>query len=239
LLYTTWIIILDRVVKVFGYQILIFHGDYMDSASYWIIFLTAALLLNITPGPDIIFLISKTLSHGRKSGFATVLGLGTGAMIHTLFVSLGISVIITKSVMLFTIIKYVGALYLFYLGLRAFFCGGIKFKNEEKKRSQESFFNSFYQAVIIDVTNPKVALFFIAFLPQFYRNNGNSKIVQFLTLGLIIVLIGFAVESLIVVISDRIAGVLKRKPAFAKIMDNLLGTMFIALGVKLLFEKSR
>ena len=209
----------------------------MEDFSYWMLFLSAAILLNIAPGPDMIYLISKTMSQGKRVGFASILGLGTGALIHTLFVSLGISAIISTSVVVFKIIKYTGAAYLFYLGIKALLSGGLKFKENERKEGDDSFFKSFSQAVIIDVTNPKVALFFIAFLPQFYRDNGTSKITQFMTLGLIIILIGFIVESTIVLLSDKIAHLLKKKPIVSRVLDKLFGTVLIGLGIRLVAQK--
>jgi threonine/homoserine/homoserine lactone efflux protein len=209
----------------------------MEDPSYWMLFLSAAILLNIAPGPDMLYLISKTLSQGKRVGFASILGFGTGALIHTLFVSLGISAIISTSVVGFKIIKYTGAAYLFYLGIKALLSGGIKFKENEKKEGDNSFLKSFSQAVIIDVTNPKVALFFIAFLPQFYRVNGTSKIIQFMTLGLIIILIGFIVESIIVLLSDKIAHLLKKKPIVSRILDKVFGTVLIGLGIRLVIQK--
>ena len=209
----------------------------MEDPSYWMLFLSAAILLNIAPGPDMLYLISKTLSQGKRVGFASILGFGTGALIHTLFVSLGISAIISTSVVGFKIIKYTGAAYLFYLGIKALLSGGIKFKENEKKEGDNSFLKSFSQAVIIDVTNPKVALFFIAFLPQFYRVNGTSKIIQFMTLGLIIILIGFIVESIIVLLSDKIAHLLKKKPIVSRVLDKVFGTVLIGLGIRLVIQK--
>ena len=209
----------------------------MEDPSYWMLFLSAAILLNIAPGPDMLYLISKTLSQGKRVGFASILGFGTGALIHTLFVSLGISAIISTSVVVFKIIKYTGAAYLFYLGIKALLSGGIKFKENEKKEGDNSFLKSFSQAVIIDVTNPKVALFFMAFLPQFYRVNGTSKIIQFMTLGLIIILIGFIVESIIVLLSDKIAHLLKKKPIVSRILDKVFGTVLIGLGIRLVIQK--
>ena len=210
----------------------------MEDYSFWMLFLSAAILLNIAPGPDMIYLISKTMSQGKRVGFASILGLGTGALIHTLFVSLGISAIISTSVIVFKIIKYTGAAYLFYLGIKALLSGGLKFKENKKKEGDSSFFKSFSQAVIIDVTNPKVALFFIAFLPQFYRDNGTSKIAQFMTLGLIIILIGFIVESLIVLLSDKIAHLLKKKPIISRVLDKVFGTVLIGLGIRLVVQKN-
>ena len=210
----------------------------MEDYSFWMLFLSAAILLNIAPGPDMIYLISKTMSQGKRVGFASILGLGTGALIHTLFVSLGISAIISTSVVVFKIIKYTGAAYLFYLGIKALLSGGLKFKENKKKEGDSSFFKSFSQAVIIDVTNPKVALFFIAFLPQFYRDNGTSKIAQFMTLGLIIILIGFIVETLIVLLSDKIAHLLKKKPIISRVLDKVFGTVLIGLGIRLVVQKN-
>ena len=209
----------------------------MEDPFYWMLFLSAAILLNIAPGPDMLYLISKTMSQEKRVGFASILGFGTGALIHTLFVSLGISAIISTSVVGFKIIKYTGAAYLFYLGIKALLSGGIKFKENEKKEGDNSFLKSFSQAVIIDVTNPKVALFFIAFLPQFYRVNGTSKIIQFMTLGLIIILIGFIVESIIVLLSDKIAHLLKKKPIVSRILDKVFGTVLIGLGIRLVIQK--
>jgi len=210
----------------------------MEDYSFWMLFLSAAILLNIAPGPDMIYLISKTMSQGKRVGFASILGLGTGALIHTLFVSLGISAIISTSVVVFKIIKYTGAAYLFYLGIKALLSGGLKFKENKKKEGNSSFFKSFSQAVIIDVTNPKVALFFIAFLPQFYRDNGTSKVAQFMTLGLIIILIGFIVETLIVLLSDKIAHLLKKKPIISRVLDKVFGTVLIGLGIRLVVQKN-
>ena len=211
----------------------------MIISTYWILFLSAALLLNISPGPDMIYLVTRTITHGKKSGFASMLGFGTGAMIHALFVSLGISAIISTSIAAFTVLKYTGAAYLFYLGIRSLISGGIKFEKPKENKADVPFISSYFQAVLVDITNPKVALFFMAFLPQFYRNNGTSRIEQFMTLGIIIVLMGFIIETAIVLLSDKISGVLRGKPLVSKIMDKLFGIILIALGTRLIFEKSK
>lgn len=205
--------------------------------SYWAVFLLTAILLNITPGPDMIYLITQSMSYGKRVGFASVLGLGAGAIIHTLFVSLGISAIISTSIVVFRIMKLVGASYLFYLGIKALLFGEIDLTAIEKRDNDVSFMRSFLNALVIDVTNPKVALFFAALLPQFYRNNGTPRTAQFLFLGVVIVLIGFVIESVIVVLSEKIADVLRRKPIVSKVIDKLFGTVLIGLGVKLVLEE--
>jgi len=177
------------------------------------------------------------MSSGKKVGLASVLGLGTGAIIHTLFVSLGISAIISTSIVVFKVMKILGAGYLFYLGIRALIFGEVDFSNISKENEKKSFLRSYLNAVIIDITNPKVAIFFMAFLPQFYRNNGSSQLSQFMFLGIIIVIIGFLVESVIVVLSDKLAIILRNKPVISKVIDKLFGTILIGLGLKLVLEE--
>ena len=205
--------------------------------SFWAVFMLTAVILNITPGPDMIYLVSQSMSSGKKAGFASVLGLGTGALVHTLFVSLGISAIISASVTVFRIMKFAGAGYLFYLGIRAIIFGGLDLSELGTKKEDRSFLKSYLNAVIIDVTNPKVAVFFMAFLPQFYRDNGSSRISQFMLLGSLIILTGFVIESLIVILSERIAFFLRKKPAFSRVIDKLFGSVLIGLGVKLVLEE--
>lgn len=209
----------------------------MNDISYWLLFLTAAVLLNISPGPDMLFLISRTVSYGRRVGLASVLGLGTGALIHTVFVSLGISVIISASLLAFNIIKYLGAAYLLYLGLQAFFAGGLQLKDTGRAAKTPSLWEAYYQAVLIDVFNPKVAIFFMAFLPQFYRHNTTPKMFQFLALGLIIILIGLLVESLVVLASVKLSAKLQESTLFIGIIDKLYGAVLIGLGLRLALEK--
>lgn len=207
---------------------------------YWIILLTAALFLNIAPGPDMIFLITQTLSRGKRIGTASMLGFGTGAMIHATFVALGISAIISTSMLAFHIIKYIGAAYLLYLGIKTLVSGGLNISLiESTETTGNDFLKTWLQAIVIDVTNPKVALFFIAFLPQFYREDGGPKVIQFLFLGLIIVLVGFLVESLIIILSDKIASLLMKKPIISKLIDKVFGSVLIGLGLKLVLEDKK
>jgi threonine/homoserine/homoserine lactone efflux protein len=210
----------------------------MNDYSYWAIFISTAILLNISPGPDMIYLISRTMSQGKKTGIATALGLGTGAFVHTIFVAVGISALLAASALAFTILKYIGAAYLFYLGIKTFLSGGIACNASAASAHPSSFRKAYYQAIVIDVLNPKVAIFFLAFLPQFYRADHGSRGTQFILLGLIIIAIGFVIESLVVLASSRISEFLKRSRRTSKFIDNLLGTVFIGLGVRLLFEKN-
>ena len=205
--------------------------------SYWAPFIITAIILNITPGPDMIYLITQSISSGKKVGFASILGFGTGALIHSLFVALGITAVITASITVFHIIKTIGAGYLFYLGIKTLLQKTSNLSVISGEKRKISFIQSYLNAVIIDLTNPKVALFFMALLPQFYRNNGSSELYQFMLLGSIIVIIAFFIEGIIVLLSDKIAGSLKKNRILTKLIDKLFGTVLIALGIKLVLEK--
>ncbi len=206
--------------------------------SYWIVFLSAALLLNLAPGPDMLFLVTQTLSRGKRIGLASMLGFGTGALMHATFVALGVSALLATSAMIFKMVKWAGAAYLFYLGISSIVSGRLDVSLDEPKQGGGSFVKTYLQAVAVDLTNPKVALFFVAFLPQFYRDDGGSKLGQFLLLGLIIVIIGFLVEGLIIVLSDRIARLLKADPRIASVIDKAFGAVLVALGLRLVLEKN-
>ncbi|WP_320127753.1 LysE family translocator [uncultured Sphaerochaeta sp.] len=205
---------------------------------FWLGFLITAFFMNIAPGPDMIYLVSQTMAYGKKVGFASILGLGAGAFIHTTFVALGISAILTTSVVVFKTIKLIGAGYLLYLGFRSLFFGGKPiFSKTQSSSEPKSFRKAFLSAVLIDVTNPKVALFFIAILPQFYRENSIPKTAQFLVLGLVIILVGFLVEGVTVLLADTFTTALRTKPIYAQILDKAFGCVLIALGAKLLLNR--
>jgi threonine/homoserine/homoserine lactone efflux protein len=205
--------------------------------SYWIIFISTAIVLNITPGHDMIYLITQSMSYGKRVGFASVLGLGTGALIHTTLVAFGISAIISASITAFMVMKFAGAAYLFYLGIKALMYSNIDFSNIDKRIERKTFMKSYINAVLIDVTNPKVTIFFMAFLPQFYRDNGSSKLSQFMFLVAIIVMIGFIIEDFIVVLSEKISAILRQKLIISKIIDKLFGSVLVGLGIKLILEE--
>jgi threonine/homoserine/homoserine lactone efflux protein len=207
-------------------------------SSYWFSFFLTAVILNITPGPDMIYLVSQSISCGKKVGFASILGFGTGALIHSLLVALGISAILTTSMVAFQIIKIAGAGYLMYQGIKTLVQTNVTIQipacREEKK---SSYIHSYFNAALVDLTNPKVAIFFMALLPQFYRPNGVSKVLQFMSLGLIIVVTAFFIEGTIVILSDKIAYIFREKKTVSKVLDKVFGSVLILLGVRLLFQK--
>ncbi|HUS02824.1 MAG TPA: LysE family translocator, partial [Chitinophagaceae bacterium] len=145
-------------------------------------FLLAGILLNLTPGNDTIYILSRTVAQGRKAGVMSVLGIATGSLVHTFFAAVGLSVIIANSTALFNIIKYAGAAYLFYIGIRMIVSKSSIIKLDQPE--DEKYKKIYWQAVLTNVLNPKVALFFISFLPQFIDPTYTDHYLSFIVLGL-------------------------------------------------------
>ncbi len=170
-------------------------------------FLGASIILSLMPGPDNIFVLTESLTKGQRHGIAISFGLGFGVLVHTLAAATGLSIILQKSAIAFSIIKYLGAVYLLYLAFQAF-----KEKkpelNFESEKNNEKFTKGFFYLIrkgfLMNVLNPKVSLFFIAFLPQFISKNGYNVTVQMIILGLIFMLQSIMVFSAIAALSGRL-----------------------------------
>lgn len=205
---------------------------------YWVMFFTASLALNMTPGPDLIFVLTKTVSNGRKAGVVAVAGACTGALVHVAAAALGLSAIIVSSAYAFMFIKIVGVGYLIYLAWQAFTAsGGIELtptdSADEHTTSAGSHWKIFKQGVLIDVLNPKAAIFFMAFLPQFVREGHGSIPMQLLLLGLIVVIGAFVVELGYIFAAHRLTKKVKGNQGFTLWLNRAVGTVFVALGIKL------
>lgn len=168
-------------------------------------FLLASVLLTFMPGPDNIFVLTESITKGQKNGIAISIGLCTGVLIHTLAAATGLSIIIQKSALAFSIIKYLGAAYLFYLAYLS-----TKEKpmevNLDKKSKEEKFqlFPLIRKGFLMNVLNPKVSLFFIAFLPQFISQDGINITYQMIILGLIFMVQALIIFSMISILSSRL-----------------------------------
>lgn len=211
----------------------------MDSYSYWIVFLTAAFIINVSPGPDILYILSQTFSHGKKTGFVSSLGVCTGSLFHISLVAFGLSAVLSTSIVVFTVIKYIGAAYLFYLGIKSFMSRGTDSVPEKKFSGRISSAEAFRQGILVDIFNPKVAFFFIAFIPQFIRPEHGSFALQTFTLGGIIILMAVPIEWTIVLLADKAASVINGKPFISRILDKISGAILIGLGLNLIFSSGR
>ncbi|MDG4721493.1 MULTISPECIES: LysE family translocator [Thalassospira] len=206
-------------------------------------FLIAAFLLNISPGPDMAYIIGQTAVHGRKIGLFSTFGVVSGAFVHVIAAALGLSAILATSALAFAIVKWVGVAYLVWLGicaLRSSFARKANCNADDEivpavaiSTKPMTALQAWRQGVMIDVLNPKVAIFFMAFLPQFVDLAHGQGATQFLVLGSMVNLIGLIVESCIVLMVASAATRIKANGAVGAWLQRALGGMFIALGAKL------
>lgn len=201
----------------------------------WIMFASAAVLLNISPGPDLLYVTSTAIANGRRVGVAAAGGIAAGAMVHVIAVSLGLSSILATSKAAFTFVTLAGAAYLVFLGLRSLVTGSAG--QLGRPGGSMSACAAFRQGVFVDLFNPKSALFFLAFLPQFADVSAGNLAAQLLLLGLTTILIGLVVEVAAAHGAARLTVTLRARPRVAMWLDRMLGTILIALGVRLALQQ--
>lgn len=187
------------------------------------------------PGPATLLTVARATSSGTKAGIATGVGIAAGDLIHTFMAIVGISAIIAASAMLFSIIKYVGAAYLVYLGIRAILertpidlAAGAPPVSAAK---------AFRQAIVAEVLNPKTALFFLAFLPQFVVSKNGSVALQLTVLGVLFVLLGLVSTVVFAVCAGRLGAFLRRNSTVLKWQGKIVGGIYCALGVRLALQE--
>lgn len=196
-----------------------------------ITFFTASILLALAPGPDNIFVLTQSALRGKLAGITVMLGLCTGLLFHTSAVALGIAVIFQKSALAFSILKIVGAFYLLYLAWQALRASS---KKMEAGTANEASLSKLYaRGIIMNITNPKVSIFFLAFLPQFADPARGPVSIQILLLGGIFIIATILVFGCIALMSGIIGDVLKRSNSAQKLLNRLAGIVFIGLAIKL------
>jgi len=201
-------------------------------------FLITGIMLNLTPGNDTIFILSKSLSQGTRAGIISALGIASGSVIHTLLAALGLSVLIAESLLLYNIVKYAGAIYLLYLGYKMI-VQRTELSSEFMVTSGISHKQIYKDAVITNLLNPKVALFFIAFLPQFIDPLFKHSITPFLLLGITFIITGTIWCMFLAIFSSAIFARLKHNSRIALYMNRICGTALIAVGLKVALTDSR
>lgn len=200
--------------------------------AHWSTFLVAATLLNLAPGPDIAFILGHTVKGGRKAGLAAMLGIWAGALCHVSLAAAGLSAIVAASATAFALVKWVGVAYLVWLGIQALRSKGGTFVSEGTTPIT-GLWSVFRQGVLVDVLNPKVAIFFLAFLPQFVTPGAGPVWMQIVLHGLLVVGVAAVVEPPLVLLGDRLTRGLRSSPRLANWVDRALGAMLIGLGIKL------
>jgi len=202
------------------------------------LFLASCVALNVMPGPDTVYIVTRSVAQGRRAGLLSSWGLCTGALVHTLAAALGLSAVLAASAQAFTLVKYAGALYLIYLGARTFFEGGGGLLEADRRlQVPASGGKIFLQGIVVDLLNPKVALFFLAFLPQFIDQRAPGKFATFVSLGVILILFSLVWEGFLAIGSAKLAGYLTGKNLLARRMNRVAGTLFFGLGLRLGMDK--
>jgi threonine/homoserine/homoserine lactone efflux protein len=193
------------------------------------VFLLAALILLLTPGPAVLYIIARGMDQGRVAGFVSVLSIETGNSVHVLAAALGLSAILMSSALAFSIVKYLGAAYLIYLGIRRLLTRN---QDHEIARLQRQSLRRIYsQGVLVAALNPKTALFFLAFLPQFVDPSTGSVTLQLLTLGGLFVMMAIVTDSMYALLASTAGGWLKRNRSFLRADRYIVGSVYIGLGL--------
>lgn len=196
------------------------------------LFLASALLLNLTPGQDTLYIVGRTLAQGRAHGVAAALGVSVGTAVHSLAAALGVSAVVATSDLAYTVMKLVGAAYLVYLGVGLLLDAGSAPAREDASVS-EAPGRAFRRGVVTNVTNPKVALFFLAFLPQFVDAGSPQRLTALLVLGLTFVATSSAWCLVLVACAERIRRALSPSGKVASGISRAAGLLFVLLGLRL------
>jgi threonine/homoserine/homoserine lactone efflux protein len=209
----------------------------MPERDAFLIFVSAGLLLNITPGPDVLYIIGRSLGQGRLAGVVSSLGIATGSLIHVAAGTVGLSALMLAVPVAFDAVRLVGAAYLAWLGYKAI----VSRHDALDVRALDAvpLGRIYRQGIVTNVLNPKVALFFLAFLPQFTDASRGPLPLQFLLLGLVFVVNGTAVCLGYALAASWLGTWLKGRYALSGWMNRAMGGLFIALGLRLAFDSRR
>jgi threonine/homoserine/homoserine lactone efflux protein len=203
-----------------------------DSSTVWVFCLTALALL-VIPGPAVLYVVVQGAEQGRRTGLASVAGIHLGTLVHVAAATVGLSALIVTSAVAFSVVKYAGAAYLVYVGVRKLL--GRDEPNLEAGRARVSYRRAFVRGAIVNVLNPKTALFFLALLPQFVDPDRGGVWSQALVLGLLFVALGLVTDSIYALAAGTVGGVLRRRRA----MRYGSGAIFIGLGAAAAVAKRR
>lgn len=193
------------------------------------VFLLAALILLLTPGPAVLYIIARSMDQGRLAGFVSVLSIETGNSVHVLAATFGLSAILMSSALAFSVVKYLGAAYLIYLGIRRLLTRDQG--HEIVSVQRQSLRRIYSQGVLVATLNPKTALFFLAFLPQFVDPSAGSVTLQLLTLGGLFVMMAVVTDSMYALLASTAGGWLKRNQLFLQAEKYVAGSVYIGLGL--------
>ncbi|WP_126424943.1 LysE family translocator [Brevibacillus marinus] len=205
---------------------------------HFLLYVAMSIVLILTPGADTALVTRSTVVHGKRGAAATALGTTTGVLVHTLFAALGLSAILAQSALLYELVKYLGAAYLIYLGfvsLRAAAQKRTQAAGEQPPKQSKAGSSCFRQGLLTNLLNPKVALFFLTFLPQFVQPAG-STLLQFTLMGVTYAVLTLGWLLLYIYLLDLLRGWLQR-PAAQRVLEGASGTVLLAFGLSLALER--
>ena len=212
----------------------------MFSETRFLLFLTAAVLLAIAPGPGMLYVLARSLAGGKREGVLSAFGTFLGGMVHVFAAALGISIILAKSAAVFATVKYVGAAYLCFLGVRMILDarreggnGGLETEAVKPAR------NPLWQGVATEVLNPKTALFFLSFIPQFVARGEGHVFLQFVTLGTISVALNTTADLIVIAMAGPLGEKIRASATFRRRQRSVTGTIMIGLGTYLATSESK
>ena len=200
----------------------------IDSTSL-LLFIAASLALLIIPGPAVFYIIARTIEQGRLAGLVSTLGITFASVVHVIFAALGLSALILQSAVMFSVIKYLGAVYLIYLGIKTLLGTHQPAAKINVKPVRLS--TLFWQGFIVNLLNPKTAIFFLAFLPQFVNPANGSVPMQFLFLGMIFVILAVTSDSLYAIVAGSAKRLLTQSTLVIKAQTLFSGFVYLALGI--------
>ncbi|MBB4366634.1 threonine/homoserine/homoserine lactone efflux protein [Bradyrhizobium sp. CIR48] len=198
-------------------------------------YIAVVLGLFLIPGPAVLLVLGRASVGGHRVGIATGLGIATGDLLHTAMATLGLSAVLMTSALAFSLVKYAGAAYLIYLGIRALMERGEDIKLAQSRLVDASL--AFRQAVLAELLNPKTALFFLAFLPQFVHSEKGSVVAQLAILGLIFVIMSAIYTALIALVAGQVAGWLTRHRSIGRWQGRVIGAIYLGLGVRMALQQ--
>ncbi len=212
--------------------------NFLPPTTDLIFFMTAASVLLLIPGPAVLYIVSRSVDQGRKAGLASAAGIATGGLAHVLAATLGLSALLVSSATAYSVVRFAGAGYLFYLGIKKFRERAVE-GEEIQHVAAMPLKRVFAQGAWVNVLNPKTAIFFFAFLPQFVNPARGHVSLQFLSLGLLFTMMGLVSDSLWGLTAGSAAGWLRRNRAFTRNQKYVSGTVYMGLGLATAMGGSR
>jgi threonine/homoserine/homoserine lactone efflux protein len=196
--------------------------------STFLVFALASLALILAPGPNLVYIVTRSMSQGRRAGLASAVGVEAGTLVHITAAAVGLSQLVATSALAFSVVKYAGAAYLLYLGLRALRRReGLDLTAATRPLQLPRIFRD---GIVVNVLNPKVALFFLAFLPQFVDPAHGGATAQILALGVVFFLIALTVDVLYAIVAGALSGWLRRRPAYLRRQRFVVASIYLGLG---------